>query len=82
MKTELVHPELARLFVALDEIASTYWAMEQDGSFLEDARYREDAIELSNNLGEARFHLSELININIIERAKGAESGIEINSEF
>lgn len=82
MKNDQIRPELVRLFVALDEIANVYWAMEENGSFLKDTRYIKEAIELSNNLGDARFHLSELINIDIIERAKAAKTGIKINSEF
>ena len=83
MKNELVNPELVRFFVALDRVYNELASLsETEGTFLDGLAYKSDSIELINTLTDARFHLSELINIDIVQRAKATKRGMEINLEF
>lgn len=69
MKNELVHPELVRLFVALDQVFDKVDDNEIF-NFLANSPYHGEYRNLSNKLGEARFTLLYLIGIDILERSK------------
>lgn len=83
MKNNQVHPELVRLFIAVTEICHDFGLLaDGNNSFLNESEYSPFARDLENALGDARVQLSELINVDIVQRAKAAKAGIEINSEF
>jgi hypothetical protein len=71
---ELVNPALVDLLVALDAFANNLWELEEDeDSLLNKEEFKKDALPLSNSISDARFHLSAIVNIDIIQRAKAGK---------
>ncbi len=79
MKNQQIHPELVRLFVALEDVYNSFGALsDEEGSFLNESEYNPFTRDFENALGDARVQLSELINVDIVQRAKAASTRPEI----
>ncbi len=73
MKNELVNPELVKFYVELRDLADRFDALTNDYQTYEEP-LKKEVIESANAFSEVSYHLSELINADIMQRAKNVPS--------